>query len=387
MEAPSADRVWVAGAVTILRRLAVIGPAAFLLLALACGGDGGPKKADNIQLPEGFQAYEFASGLKEPTAMAFDDQGRLFVSELEGKIKLLEDKNADGRADSVRLLWEGFGRTTGFTFGPDGALYVSHREKVAVIQDPYRGGKASDSVQIIEDLPTGASQNNGIAFGPDGKLYITLGSTCNLCSEKDTRSASILRANADGSGLGVFAHGLRNAYDLLFDGEGRLWATTNEVDPWEAVDTPYRLIQNAPDELNLITQGSDYGWPDSAGDDLETIPGGCLGKTPPVVEFEPSASSDGFVLYEGDSFPSGYRGSFFVAEWGSDDRSPNKADPKVVRVTINESSQGFSGKWEEFASGFARPLDVAVAPDGALFVLDWETGTVYRIVAESEGPG
>src|SRR3989304_1939812 len=135
MEAPSADRVWVAGAVTILRRLAVIGPAAFLLLALACGGDGGgPKKADNIQLPEGFQAYEFASGLKEPTAMAFDDQGRLFVSELEGKIKLLEDKNADGRADSVKLVWEGFGNTTGFTFGPDGALYGLHREKGGVVQ-------------------------------------------------------------------------------------------------------------------------------------------------------------------------------------------------------------------------------------------------------------
>lgn len=347
----------------------------------ACGG-GGPRVADEIELPPGFTAYEFADGLQAPTVLRFDSEGRLFVAELEGRISLLEDTNADGRADSKRLLWEGFGWLLGLAFHPDnGSLYVSHREKIAILDDPYAGGSAGVSVQIIEDLPSGAHQNNGIAFGPDGRLYITLGSTCNVCDEEDERSAAILVANDDGSDLQVYARGMRNIYDLAFDNQGRLWAPVNERDQWEPSDPPYQTIDDVPDELNLIVEGGHYGWPGCAGGQ-EAIPGGCTGTLPAVVEFETNSSSNGIVFYQSGSFPQEYHGSFFVTQWGSDPRAPNQVVPKVVHVTIEEANGEFTGEWEEFATGFVRPLPIAIAPDGALFVGDWEAGRIYRIVWE-----
>src|SRR3972149_10374516 len=95
---------------------------------------------------------------------------------------------------------------------------------------------------------------------------MTNGSTCNDCREADPRSAAILRLNPDGSGLEVFARGLRNPYDLTFTPDGRLWATDNGSDP------PCNTI----DELNLIVEGGGSGWAHSPG-------GGPLAQgTPPL---------------------------------------------------------------------------------------------------------
>ena len=147
-----------------------------------------------------------------------------------------------------------------------------------VLRDGDGDGRADEEQVIISGLPNRVHQNNGLAFGPDGKLYFTNGSTCNLCHEKDERSATILRSNLDGSGLEVYALGLRNPYDLAFDGEGGLWATANEHDLFEPADDGLTPLRDPPEELNYIVEGGHYGWPECAGHDLEMAPGGCQGK-------------------------------------------------------------------------------------------------------------
>ena len=77
---------------------------------------------------------------------------------------------------------------------------------------------------------TGLTRAEGFTFGPDGLLYITNGSTCDECVETDVRAATILTANPDGTNLTVYASGLRNPYDIAFDSQGRLWATDNGSD-------------------------------------------------------------------------------------------------------------------------------------------------------------
>ena len=96
-------------------------------------------------------------------------------------------------------------------------------------------------------------------FGPDGMLYVSVGSSCNVCEEKDRRRAAMLRFRPDGSGEEIFATGLRNSVGFDWQpGTGELYATDNGRDLL-GDDIP-------PCELNRIVQGGFYGWPFANGD-------------------------------------------------------------------------------------------------------------------------
>jgi glucose/arabinose dehydrogenase len=261
---------------------------------------------------------------------------------------------------------DGFDETTGIALSPDGALYVSSRGRITAYRDNDGDGAADVSVEIIGGLPNGRHQNNGLAFGPDGKLYITNGSTCDDCVEADERSATILQANPDGSALRVYATGLRNPYDIAFDGEGRLWATDNGSDePCETVD-----------ELDLIEDGGDYGWPYGA-DGCDPFQDG----SPPVASLGLHTASTGLVVYEAAHFPEAYRGGIFLTLWGSFFAEP-ELRPALYRVSLIADDLGGqpTGLVEEFASGFTNPIDVLMDRDGTLLVLDYGAEALYRIV-------
>lgn len=320
-----------------------------------------------ISVPSGFRVDLYAEGLGNPTSLTFGPDGRLYVSQLGGRISAVTDANGNGLGDRVDTFVEGFLSPLGLVWrGND--LYVGSRGMVSVVRDTNGDGRADSRKDIITDLPVGRHQTNGLAFGPDGRLYIGQGSIDDHGEYGIVPlEASILRANPDGTDHVVYASGLRNPYDLAFHPvTGELFATDN------GRDTPATGIS---DELNVIVEGGHYGWPDcwDVGEGNR-----CEGTIPPVVELPEHSSADGLAFYTGRLFPPQYQNVLFIALWGA-----NSGDPaigkKVVAVALTNPGAGWQGTLYDFAWGFANPLDVTVGPDGALYVADFGTGRVYRI--------
>jgi glucose/arabinose dehydrogenase len=335
-------------------RTASLTVAALLFLGLALSARGALAQS-GPSLPSGFHATALATGLSNPTALAIGPDGRVYVAQLNGLILAIGSGGtttiASGFNTPLGLAWQGH------------TLYVSSMGEVSTLT-PSKGYRSFSQRVIISGLPTGKHQNDGMTFR-DGWMYLGVGSTCNACVESDPRSATVMRFYLNGSHAQIYARGLRNPYGLAIrPATGRLYATDNGRDDYD---------DSVPDELNLIVQGGNYGWPDCWGRG-----GGsnCRGTIAPVALFEPHSSADGLVFYSGYTFPKRYRGDAFVAEWG-DSVNGLGTGHKVKDVH-------FAGKRvtvSDFATGLSNPLALAIAPDSSLLVADYGTGIIWRIQA------
>jgi glucose/arabinose dehydrogenase len=199
--------------------------------------------------------------------------------------------------------------------------------------------------------------------GPDGKLYFGMGSSCNACIETNELNATVLRCDPDRGSCEVFANGLRNVFEVAFHPtDGVLFGGDN------GIDTVGEAKLDTDDELNLIEEGNDYGYPFCWGANRGMR---CNKKTPSLVEFAPHAAPAGLAFYTGNQFPSDYRNNLFVTLWGDTGRS-------VVRVELHREEDGYRTTVSDFMR-LDRPVDVAVPPNGTLLVLDVGTSAVYRV--------
>jgi glucose/arabinose dehydrogenase len=249
------------------------------------------------------RATEIASNLVAPWGLIpLKDRSFLIAERDKGKIVRVEN----GSASQVRTIDEvdpgGEGGLLGLAITKDEktvfAYYTAANDN-RIVSMSWDGRELGAPKVILRGIPKGFIHNGGrMVVGPDDYLYVGTGEsgTGRLSQNKDSLGGKILRLRLDGRPAPgnpfdneVFSYGHRNVQGLAFDNEGRLWAS--------------EFGQNRWDELNLITKGADYGWPDVEGS------GNVRGMTnPKVVWHTDEASPSGLAYWQNSLWMAGLRG-------------------------------------------------------------------------------
>jgi glucose/arabinose dehydrogenase len=307
----------------------------------------------------------------------------------DSRVFLFRDTNKDGKPDLRHVFLRGLNRAFGMAL-IGSRFYVGNTDGVVVF--PYSAGdtRIRRQGEKILPLPSGGHYTRNIIADATGeKIYVAVGSATNVdeqkVDEKDSRRAAILQINRDGSGMSVFASGLRNPVGMDWEPQSKtLWTVVNERDMLGD--------ELVPDYLTSVRQGAFYGWPYSYFGQNEDPRK--KGERPDLVAkaIKPDYALGshvaplGLVFYGGASFPQRYRGGAFIGMHGSWNRS-NLVGYKVAFVPFQNGKP--SGPIEDFLTDFianpkssdvyGRPVGVAVWNDGSLLVSDDGSGKVWRV--------
>ena len=350
--------------------------------------------------PTGFKVELYASGLDNPRLIRKAPNGDLFLAESDpGDIKVFRGIGSDGKPQQTEVFAKGLNKPFGIAFYPPGDdpqwVYVGNTD--SVVRFAYKSGdmKAGGSPQHIADLPGGGRLRGGghwtrdIAFSEGGKkMFVSVGSHSNVDDTDNNpiefHRADVLEFNPDGSGLRVYAWGIRNCVgEAINPKTGELWCSTNERD---------NIGDNLPpDYITHVQDGGFYGWPwyyiGGHQDPRHQ------GKHPelkdkvivPDVLVQPHLASLEMTFYDGKQFPPEYEGDIFASEHGSWNKKL-RAGYQVVRVPLHQSGHA-TGEYGDFLTGFVtpdgdvwgRPVGVAVGSDGSLFVSDDGSNSIWRV--------
>ncbi|WP_442505474.1 PVC-type heme-binding CxxCH protein [Novipirellula sp. SH528] len=377
----------------------------------------------SLQPAAGLEVSLWASEplVNNPTSMDIDSRGRVWVSEglnyrmqqrefdqlkrVDGadRIKILSDTNGDGRADSVTVfaddlfpvplglaveeIWAD-GRQTGTR------VYIGHSPDLLVLEDTDGDDRADRRYALLSGFRGVDSDHglHGMTFGPDGKLYFTVGDarygadrvqarepTFDVTDRSGRRLSSnnfgtTLRVNRDGTQLEVLTSGHRNNYEAAVDSFGNVFGSDNDDDG------------NRGSRMYWVIDGGNYGYqhPKSNRHWAEELPG-----IIPKLVGTGNGAPGGLTVYEGQHLPERYFGAVLQIDSGT---------RQVNAHPLHRHGAGFRTDYEVVLKGeddWFRPVDVAVAPDGSVFVCDWydagvggnrfsdqTTGRIYRLSAQ-----
>ncbi len=334
----------------------------------------------NLVVPPGFRIEVLTDEVPNARSMTLGEQGTLFVSTRKlGKVYAVTDLDS-AAGPIVTTIAEEMNVPNGVAFN-DGALYVAEISRV--LRYPGIEKRLDDvpSPEVVrDDFPTDAHHGwKFIAFGPDRKLYIPIGAPCNVCDEPGY--AVIMRMNADGSDLEVFAEGVRNTVGFTWHPDtGEMWFTDNGRD-WMGDDIPDCELNRAP------RAGLHFGFPYCHGRDILDPEYGdgraCSEFTPPALGLGAHVAPLGIEFYTGAMFPPEFSGQAFIAEHGSWNREAGKVGYRVVSVQMENGvptrSEPFAYGWLDGDDVSGRPVDVLQLGDGSLLVSDDLGGRIYRI--------
>lgn len=348
-----------------------------------------------IKLPQGFRIDYFAENMggssvsypgpnPGPRMMLLKD-GVLFVTVPNmGRVFALPDRNNDKKADETIIFIENLNNPHGIDYY-EGWFYIAEENRVIRVKDNDNNFIADpDTIEVlIDNLPTGGHSTRTLKIH-NNSLFVSIGSSCNVCLEENERRAAILKCTLEGKDCKVFAKGLRNAVGMVVHPvTGQLYATENGRD-YLGDDLP-------PDEVNLIEEGKNYGWPICYGKNIHDtdfdknvyIRNPCMEpfETQSLIDLQAHSAPLGLAFYYGDSFPQEYRGNLFVAFHGSWNRRV-PTGYKIISIDMKDYSvRDFATGWLSSNSSnvLGRPVDIMVADDGSLLVSDDNAGKIYRI--------
>ncbi|MDQ3953783.1 MAG: PQQ-dependent sugar dehydrogenase [Actinomycetota bacterium] len=408
------------------RLLATVAAATGILAATASAA---PERA----IPEpGFAVTPFVETGGTPTSLAF---GPSTLDDADPKVPYLYF--TDGTAGGIGVV-DPLGVVSTFAtdlrtplgvlVDDDGTVYVSDVEparegpygfrsygRVLRLRDTDGDGMADKRNVVLKDLPNGRHNTNGLAFGPDGKLYVTNGNSTDDGveggeAEVEPWSGSVVRVSPRAKNVSVtklprralVAHGWRNIYDLAFSplDETKLFVPMNGADDARQGSTAENPVdpdlEDSDDLLYLTdvddTKIHDFAFPQclynlaergnlkpyqNPNPDVIERFGKCRKKVVPrpVASFGLHPSANGLAFQTTDAWGGDYVNDLFVAEWGSLFGQP--AGHKVVRIELTES-----GTKVESLTEFVEmdlPLDLTFHPDGSMYVADF-SGTIFKIV-------
>ena len=343
---------------------------------------------DKLRAPPGFRVELLTDAVPNARQMTLgrsgDGKSIVYVGSASAGAVYAVELGATGSA-TVRTIASNLRVPTGVAWR-DGALFVGALERVLRFDGIDDRLAAPPAPVLVSDRFPADTQHGRrfIAFGPDGKLYVSIGVPCNICLPDD-RHGVIQRMNVDGSAIETVARGIRNSVGFDWSPVDRaLWFTDNGRD---------RLGDDLPaDELDRVTRtGEHFGYPfchqGDAADPEFGAQRACSEFTAPAAKLGAHVAALGMRFYAGTQFPAAYRGSIFIAEHGSWNRS-TKSGYQVVRVAVD--AQGRASTPEPFLQGFlqveggretvwGRPADVLPLPDGSLLVSDDQAGAIYRV--------
>ncbi len=352
----------------------------------------------SFRVPPGFAVQLVASEpeIQKPMNLAFDARGRLWVSGSteypypapadrpgQDSIRILEDRDGDGRADQVTVFAEGLSIPIGLYPYRDGAIVYSI-PYIEDFQDRDGDGKADQRERLYGPLGYDRDthgMNNAFRRGFDGWMYANHG----------WANSSTIQGK-DGSRIDVQGG---NTYRVRLDGSRVEWFTHGQVNPFGMTFDPMGDLYNADCHTRPIMLLMRNGYYDSFGK-----PHNGLGYVPAVMEHtHGSTAIAGTTRYTGTNFPAEYRGNMFVGN--------------VMTSRVNRDAIGYRGsspyaiEQPDFLISddpWFRPVDIQVGPDGALYIADFYNkiighvevplnhperdkvrGRIWRVVYKGEG--
>jgi len=347
----------------------------------AHAGDDLSDKLALIKLPPGFEIHLFAENVPNARQLALGDRGTVFAGTRKaGKVYAVVDREGDLFAEGIYVIDQDLSMPSGIEFR-FGSLYVAALNEILRYDDIEESlDNPPDPVVVTDGFP--GQTHHGwkyLRFGPDGLLYVPVGAPCNVCDQPGF--AQIRRILADGSGMEVYAEGVRNSVGLAFHPDTKgLWFTDNGRD---------LMGDDMPgDELNFAPEaGMNFGFPFCHQGDTPDPQFGegksCADYTPPARVLGAHVAPLGLTFYTGDMFPASYTNQLFIAQHGSWNRSEKSGyDILLVKFDANgvvTGSEVFASGWLQGQQNWGRPNDVLQMRDGSLLVSDDQAGVIYRI--------
>ncbi len=343
--------------------------------------------AYGVTLPPGFSRVLVSKGIVKPTVMVFAPDGRLFVAQQTGQLRIIKNGTLLARPFiTLSVNSSGERGLLGIAFDPafttNHYIYLYHTLSSAANNRISRYTASADTVvpgsEVVvlnlDPLSSATNHNGGtIAFGPDGKLYVGVGENANGPNAQDTTTTlgKILRINSDGTvpagnpfPIGnaakqrIWEYGMRNPYTLTFQpGTGRLFVNDVGQNTWEEIN-------------DCTTGGHNYGWPNAEGSSTNSA------YTNPVYAYQHgSGPSLGCAITGGTFFnptatnyPSAYTGSYFYIDFCGDWIDMLTLSGTTVTHAVFGSNIGGS------------PVSIVTGPEGNLYFISRDDSAVYKIL-------